>query len=100
MIDWTQIVGFDWDEGNIRKSAAKHSVIQTEAEQMFFNEPLLILEDDKHSVREPRFHGLGRTDNGRRLHISFTLRQELTLIRVISARDMHKKKRTQYEQEA
>lgn len=100
MIDWTQIVGFDWDEGNSRKSAAKHSVSQTDAEQMFFNEPLLILEDDKHSMREPRFHALGRTDDSRPLHISFTLRREATLIRVISARDMHKKERVQYEQEA
>ncbi len=100
MIDWTQITGFDWDEGNSRKSAEKHSVIQTEAEQMFFNEPLLILEDDKHSFEEPRFHSLGRTDDGRLLHISFTLRLELALIRVISARDMHKKERIRYEQEA
>lgn len=100
MIDWTRVVGFDWDEGNSRKSATKHSVSQGEAEQVFLNEPLLILEDDKHSAGEPRFHALGRTDDGRRLHISFTLRRDATLIRVISARDMHRKERDRYEQEA
>jgi uncharacterized protein len=32
------------------------------------------------------------------LHISFTLRQSGTWIRVISARDMHRKERVIYEQ--
>lgn len=99
MIDWTLITGFEWDGGNSRKSAAKHGVSQLEAEQAFFNEPLLVVEDVRHSLREPRFHALGRTDVGRQLHITFTLRQEATLIRVISARDMHRKERTRYEQE-
>ncbi len=100
MIDWPRITGFDWDEGNSRKSAAKHGVSQAEAEQAFLNEPLLILEDEDHSGSEPRFHALGCTDDGRRLHITFTLRQEATLIRVISARDMHRKERARYEQES
>lgn len=100
MIDWARITGFDRDDGNSRKSAAKHSVSQAEAEQVFLNEPLLILEDEKHSRSEPRFHALGRTDDDRRLHVTFTLRRETTLIRVISARDMHRKERARYEQEA
>ncbi len=65
---------------------------------MFFNEPLLLLDDVLHSQREPRFHALGKTDEGRLLHISFTLRQADSLIRVISARSMHRKERTIYEQ--
>ena len=65
---------------------------------MFFNDPLLLLEDAKHSQREVRFHALGKTDEGRLLHITFTLRHKNTLIRVISARDMHKKERVIYEQ--
>lgn len=69
-----------------------------EAEQIFFNEPLLLLADIKHSQGESRFHALGRTDEGRTLHIAFTLRHSGERIRVISARDMHKKERTIYEQ--
>ena len=42
---------------------------------------------------ELRLHALGRTDHERLLHISFTLRSDNTLIRVISARDMHRKER-------
>ena len=98
MIDWSQITGFDWDEGNARKSRSKHGVSQSEAEQLFFNEPLLVLADEKHSQHEPRYHALGVTNDNRALHITFTLRGEGSLIRVISARDMHRKERAVYEQ--
>lgn len=98
MIDWAQIAGFDWDEGNSRKNVEKHDVSQSEAEQIFFNEPLLVLEDSKHSQMEVRFHALGETDDARLLHITFTLRGNGTLVRVISARDMHRKEMAIYEQ--
>ena len=97
MIDWAQVTGFDWDEGNSRKNVEKHSVNQSEVEEIFFNEPLLVLEDSKHSQTESRFHALGETDDERLLHIKFTLRQNSTLIRVISARDMYRKERAVYE---
>jgi uncharacterized DUF497 family protein len=99
MINWTKIEGFDWDEGNARKSVDKHNVAQAEAEQVFLNEPLLITTDDGHSEAEMRFHALGRTDSQRRLHVTFTLRRAGTLIRVISARDMHRKERAWYHEQ-
>jgi uncharacterized DUF497 family protein len=68
-----------------------------ETEQVFFNSPLLLLEDIKHSISELRFHALGKTDHARLLHITFTLRQGRHKIRVISARDMHRKERAIYE---
>ena len=100
MIDWTPIIGFDWDEGNARKSADKHDVSQPEAEQAFLNRPLLVSPDTLHSQQEPRYHALGTTDNKRQLHLTFTVRSSTTgkLIRIISARDMHRKERTKYEQ--
>ena len=91
--------GFDWDEGNARKNE-KHGVSKAEVEQAFLNAPLLVAEDRKHSQREPRFHALGRTDEGRRLHIAFTERGKGTLIRPISARDMSRKERAVYEKAA
>jgi uncharacterized DUF497 family protein len=99
MIDFDRLIGFDWDEGNARKSADKHAVSQAEAEQLFFNAPLVVAEDADHSVQEARFHALGVTDTGRRLHVTFTLRVDSTLIRVISARDMSRKERVRYEQQ-
>ncbi len=97
MIRWAQVSGFDWDAGNARKNDDKHGVSQSEAEQCFFNQPLLIVEHQRHSQVESRFHALGRTNEGRRLHLTFTLRQNGRLIRVISARDMHRKERGIYE---
>jgi uncharacterized DUF497 family protein len=100
MLDLTRLEGFEWDDGNSRKSTDKHGVSQVEAEQVFFNDPLLLLMDIKHSADEPRFHALGRTDDGRLLHITFTLRGGGRLVRVISARGMHRRERSRYEQEA
>jgi uncharacterized DUF497 family protein len=92
------IVGFDWDEGNSRKNIDKHGVSQQEGEQVFFNEPL-VLKDQSHSQRELRFHALGHTDKKRLLHITFTLRLNNTLIRIISARNTHKKEKEIYGKE-
>ena len=97
MIDLGTIVGFNWDDGNARKNE-KHDVSTAETEQVFFNVPLLMLDDASHSQKEPRLHALGKTDEGRTLHITFTLRQSGQLIRVISARDMHRKERAIYDQ--
>lgn len=100
MVDFDRIEGFDWDDGNLRKSADKHAVSPAEAEQVFVGVPLIVAEDVKHSGAEARFQALGTTIAGRRLHVSFTLRRNGTLIRVISARDMNKKERQRYEEEA
>ncbi|HEY5794581.1 MAG TPA: BrnT family toxin [Bosea sp. (in: a-proteobacteria)] len=99
MIDFDRVVGFDWDQGNDRKSAEKHDVSRTEAEQVLMNEPLLLLEDGRHSLAEQRFHALGHTGEGRCLHVTFTLRRENSLIRIISARDMNRKERQYYGQD-
>ncbi len=96
MINWQQVSGFEWDEGNARKNTIKHDVSQAEAEQMFFNEPLLIVQDTAHSLAESRLHALGKTDTGRLLHVTFTLRQHITKIRIISARNMSRKERYYY----
>lgn len=99
MITLDEVVGFQWDEGNASKNWTGHKVSQAEAEQVFLNQPLLLLLDTGHSSSEPRFHALGKTSQGRLLHLSFTLREKGTLIRVISARDMHRKERLRYAQE-
>ncbi|MGB5103228.1 MAG: BrnT family toxin [Steroidobacteraceae bacterium] len=99
MVDLARITGFDWDAGNRGKNL-RHSVSDAEAEQVFFSVPLLILVDGSHSETEPRFHALGQTVASRRLHVTFALRGDGTLIRVISARDMHRKERAAYESKA
>lgn len=96
MIDFSRIVGFDWDAGNITKSVDKHSVDLREAEQAFLDRRLLVLVDESHSDDEKRFHAYGQSMDGRLLLVSFTLRQNYTMIRVISARDMSRKERQRY----
>ena len=99
MMDFTKVTGFDWDDGNARKNADRHDVSQAEAEQVFLNQPLLVMDDTKHSQDEKRHHALGKTGFGRLLHITFTLRFDVSKIRIVSARVMHRKERQLYEQE-
>lgn len=89
-----KIKGFQWDQSNVKKNWDKHSVLFTECEEVFFNEPLIIAPHYASSQGEPRFVVLGRTDLGRHLFIAFTIRDEQ--IRVISARDMSRKERRHY----
>jgi uncharacterized protein len=92
----SRATGFEWDEGNAPKVAARHAVSPGECEQVFFLEPLIVAVDAEHSVAEPRWRALGRTANERRLHLVFTVRGDR--IRVIHARDMNRKERLRYEQ--
>jgi hypothetical protein len=92
-----QCIGFDWNEGNADKNWLKHKVSPTESEQIFFNHPLVIQDDIIYSKTEKRFYALGKTDLKRNLFIAFTVRNNL--IRVVSARDMSRKKRGVYNNE-
>ena len=92
--DVFEFSGFDWDAGNQEKNL-KHGVHASECEQVFFNEPLVILDDPKHSEAEDRFSAFGQTDLGRMLVVVYTTRDNL--IRVISARDMNRRERKFYE---
>jgi hypothetical protein len=99
MVELNRLEGFDWDEGNARKSSEKHGVSQAESESVFFCDLLLVVPDPRHSQTESRFHALGKTSAGRLLHVVFTLRRQGTLIRVISARDKNRKERVIYAKE-
>ena len=90
-----EITGFDWDDGNQDKNWIKHQVSNAECEEIFFNIPLLLADDKKHSETETRYYALGKTNAKRELFIAFTLRENK--IRVISARDMSKNERSVYE---
>jgi len=87
--------GFEWDAGNINKNSESHHVSPQEAEQVFFNHPLLVADDTQHSTVEQRFFVLGQTDGNRALFIAFTVRDGK--IRVVSARDMSRRERKVYQ---
>ena len=86
--------GFQWDQGNDQKNYFKHGVTQAECEEVFFNSPLLVADDETHSHSEARSYALGQTDASRLLFVVFTIRG--TALRVISARDMSSREKRSY----
>jgi uncharacterized DUF497 family protein len=94
-LDIENVIGFEWDSGNISKNEDKHGLKWTTVEEVFFNEPLLIIEDFKYSLNECRCVALGKNDFNDLITVVFTLRDKH--IRVISARAMSKKERIVYE---
>ena len=86
--------GFEWDEGNEGKNWERHRVTPEEAEDVFFNEPLVVRGDVRRSRREQRDYALGQTGAGRHLFVAFTIRR--SLLRVISVRDMNRIEREAY----
>ena len=95
MEEISRATGFEWDEWNSPKIWEKHAVSQAECEQVFFNEPLVVAQDIKHSEDEQRYYVLGVTDKARGLFLVFTMRKDQ--IRVITARDMNRKERKVYQ---
>ena len=94
--DLSECTGFQWDTGNADKNWELHRVSQAECEQVFFNRPIRVAPDQRHSHEEPRRAALGRTNDDRFLTVVFTVRG--ALVRVISARDMSRRERRVYEQ--
>ena len=91
----TSLEGFQWDAGNSDKNWRRHRVSQLEAEQVFFNRPL-VAAASRHPGGEGRFFALGRAESGRELAVVFTVRGKL--VRVISARPMSRRERKAYAQ--
>ena len=87
-------VGFDWDEANAEKISERHRGTPEEAEEVFFNETLVVRSDVRHSQREKRYYALGQTSFGRYLFVAFTIRRNL--IRVISVREMNHREQEVY----
>lgn len=90
-----KILEFEWDEANEEKNWLKHRVSAKEAEDVFYYSRRLLLEDIKHSGKEPRFILIGNTKQGRMLFIVFTTRNQR--IRVVSCRDANRKEENFYE---
>lgn len=89
------VVKFEWDKWNLRKSYFKHGVTPKETEEVFVDDQSLVLPDIKHSQKEERYIIIGKTLDKRSLFVVFVYRNNM--IRVISARRMHKKEVLRYE---
>jgi uncharacterized DUF497 family protein len=96
IVDLPESLEFEWDEGNEQKNWITHQVRTHEAEEPFFTEERLVLEDIRHSTKqEKRYILVGNTKQGRMLFTVFTIREEK--IRIISSRDADKKEVLMYE---
>jgi uncharacterized DUF497 family protein len=90
---------FDWDEWNTKKNWDRHEVTPEEAEDVFFNDPLIVRSEMSKPSREKRYWALGQTSSGRKLFVAFTVRRNL--IRVISVRNQNRREcefYTRYEE--
>lgn len=89
-----ELLEFEWDAGNREKNLLKHRVANAECEEAFFDPHKRVLKEVLHSgdgKEEKRHIMIGRTKADRALFVVFTLRKNR--VRVISARDLHKKER-------
>lgn len=91
----TEIDDFNWDTGNIGKNFVKHNVTWVEAEEVFKNIPIVLFNDEIHSKTEKRYIVFGKTNRGRLLVMSITLRKNK--IRIITVRDQNKKEKNIYK---
>ena len=91
---FSDIKGFEWDEGNSEKNWHRHQVTCSETEQVFLNHPLLLSQSLKSTEEELRYFALGQTNASRPLAVVFTLRG--SLVQIISARPMSRRERRAY----
>ncbi len=92
-----QLKEFDWDKGNKAKNLIKHKVTTNECEEVFLNAPIIEKIQINEKQKEKRYYALGVTNSNRKLTLIFTVRNDR--VRVISARDMSRKERKEYEKE-
>lgn len=96
MPDLRKAIKFEWDVENLDKNYQKHGITIKEAEELFLDKDVLIVEDIKHSQEEERFIAIGKTFEGKILFAVFTARKDK--IRLISVRMANKKERRHYEE--
>ena len=89
---------FDWGSNKARINLRKHGVSFLEAATVFDDPLATYYEDPDHSIAERRYLTIGRSSNGRLLHIAFADRDER--IRIIQARQPTRNERRQYEEES
>jgi uncharacterized DUF497 family protein len=86
---------FEWDDAKAERNAAKHGISFKIAAFAFDDPCALIVEDEKHSVRERRQWLIGDSGEGV-LVVVFTLRPPMGTIRLVSARRAKRRERRAY----
>ena len=90
-------MNFEWDEAKNQINQAKHGVSFEEAKTVFYDEQALLEYDELHSESEDRFRILGCSERGNVLLVVHCLRENETIIRIISSRKATATERAGYE---
>ena len=85
-----------WLEDIIDKLIFKHHVEASEVEEVFNNRPKIRFVQTGDRSEEDVYMALGRSDAGRYLAVIFIMKKNNNAL-ILSARDMAKKERKQYE---
>lgn len=91
-----RIVDIIWLPHVIDKLASKHRVTPEEVEEVLFSRPHYRKVQKGHVPGEDVYAALGRTEAGRYLIVIFVYKQTRGAL-VLSARDMDRKERRQYD---
>lgn len=91
-----RIEGVIWRRDVIDKLLFKHKVATFEVEEVFENQPKIRFVEKGHIKGEDLYIILGRADSGRYLTVLFIYKKTKDAL-ILSARDMERKERTQYE---
>lgn len=88
---------FDWDPEKAEANLKKHKVSFEEAATVFIGEDAQYYSDTEHSDDEERFIIIGYSANRRLLLVCHCVREEDSLIRIISARETEKRDAEHYK---
>ena len=88
---------FEWDPRKAELNLRKHNVSFTEAGTIFGDDLAITVPDPDHSDDEDRYITIGWSNRRRLLMVSHTDRGDQ--IRIISARELTKAERKEYEKE-
>jgi uncharacterized DUF497 family protein len=87
---------YEWDLAKASANLSKHGVSFDEAKTVF-DDPLYIdFYDPDHSDEEHRYIIIGQSQQGRKLMVSYTERDDT--VRIISSREVTKAERKEYEE--
>jgi uncharacterized protein len=89
---------FEWDPRKASINLRKHGVSFTEAGTIFGDELAITVSDPDHSDNQDRYITIGWSDRRRLLIVSHTDRGDR--MRIISARELTKAERKEYEKAA
>ncbi len=80
------MINFEWDDPKDQANQRKHGVSFDEARTVFFDEFAIEFYDDPSSAEEERFLMLGMSLRARLLLVCHCVRNDESIIRIISAR--------------